>query len=869
MRAPSFRVLAVAGLPSFVLAGCPAATDSVKPDSTCEEAALQTGLPTGDAGAPQAGVAEGWLDLPIGTPLSGYTSRCSLLGASEGNPDHRGSNYVTKFAPSAGVQSRIPIKVIWLSNGDQDLVLIKTDVIYSFDGLVEEMERRLSADSGKDLDGKVVVAGNHSHSSYGDFSDQVTFYLGSDMFNDEVFQRMSGQLQDVADEALANLQPVKLGVGYAKDWDPDDQVYHDRRDNNDTLQVFDDIPAGPYKDPYLSLLRIDTLDDQPLAVLFDFGIHGTTLGGDNPMVSVEAPGFVESVFEERFSSPVVVMHVQGGAGDASPSGGDDFYASLETTGEHAADAIEALWSATPTSADPITLETASRAVPETSQDIHVTRGGAVDWYYLPYDPNYTPDGEVYADDGSLLSPLDEFNSEAGEAFCGEDPPYLPGFAPADVFPYNQCISVVQMASLIENYFGVSAEKTELPLRDTTRASVTATRLGGVHILDPDGSTTTDDVLVGFFPGEPTAMYTEMFRRRAKAEAGYAHVIAVGYAQDHEGYLLIPEDWLMGGYEADITIWGPLQAEHIMEQMLTMVEAHLSTPQIEKQDPCGVWQPVDYGEWTLPTVTPDLSPDAGTVLSTETEPDYIYSPLYSSDEVEAGVVPDLSIPTEVPRVQGLFQMAWSGGDPGVDWPVVTLEYLQDGTWVTVQTLSGRDVSMGPDILLTETPDPLYPATDPQTFTWYAAWQAVGHVADRAGIPLGTYRLHVRGQSWSGGDTTWPWTTTPYEFTSAELEVVPAAITVTADASTGTVTGSLVGPERGYRLIGLDGALRGNNPLPDDLGTISIAYRDGSSSASVPLTGTHGSGVTTFTGLELTDAVAVTVTDEYGNTGTLSL
>ena len=202
--------------------------------------------------------------------------------------------------------------------------------------------------------------------------------------NYEVFTRMADAAEDVAVEAWQGKVPAKIGVGYAKDWDPDNLVYHDRRDSNDTLQVWDDLPAGTYKDPWLRMIRMDTLDDEPIAVLFDFGIHGTTLGDDNPMISVDAPGHVETVFQERFDTPVVVALLQGGAGDASPSGSDDGYARLETVGEYAADAMEDLWSSIPTSSDSIRLETVSRSVPETHDDIRVTRGGTVDLYYTPY-----------------------------------------------------------------------------------------------------------------------------------------------------------------------------------------------------------------------------------------------------------------------------------------------------------------------------------------------------------------------------------------------------------------------------------------------------------------------------------------------------
>jgi neutral ceramidase len=837
--------------------------------AACDPVAAQADAPAIVPGAPMAGVAEAPLLLPIGTPLSGYTGRCDCFGGA-GDADRRDSAYTSEFAASAGVQTAIPVKAFWISNGDQDLVVIKVDVIYSFDGLVEELERRLSAATGRDLDGKVVVATNHSHSSHGDFSDQITFYLGSDRFNYEVFTRLSEAAEDVAMQAHAGLQPAKIGVGYAKDWDPDDRVYRDRRDNNDDVQFFDDIPAGRYKDPNLTMMRIDTLDDQPLGVLFNFGIHGTILGEDNALISVDAPGHVESVFQERFDTPVVVALLQGAAGDASPAGDDDGYARLESVGENAADALESLWASIPTASAPIRLETTSRSVDETHDAIHITRGGTVDLRYTPYvdDEDFEPDNLIYAEDGSLLSPIDEFNTAAGGAFCGEDPAYLPGFAPASVFPYVNCVDVSKMVAVIRGFFDLTELETELPILESRRAAFTASRIGPLPIRNADGSETTDDFFMGFFPGETTATYTEQFRRRAAAELGFEHAMAVGYSQDHEGYLLIPEDWLQGGYEIDINIWGPLQGEYIMEQLLVASEEVLLTDVVETPDPCDLYASTDYqsvGVWELPGLAPEATPEAGTLYATP--PSYLWSPLYSDDEREAGVTPDLVVPAAVPRVQGVVDIAWIGGDPGVDYPDVTLErQAEDGSWSTVLTSAGRPVSRGPDILLTHTPDPLLPFDSAQTHTWYATWQAVGHVDDRAGLPVGTYRLHVVGNTYTGASTTYPWDSTEYTVDSATFEVVPAAITVSASGD--TVTASLVGPARGWRYIGHDGAYRGNNPLPTDQGSVRVVYGDGTE-ATVDLVGSHSDGVTLFAGVSLEGAVRVDVTDVYGNTGGVDL
>lgn len=848
----------------------PEERQETKPE-VCDPSEARADAPPIAPGAPLAGVAEAALELPVGTPLSGYTSRCDCFGG-DGDADRRDSAYTYEFAASAGVQTPIPVKAFWIANGDQDLVILKLDIIYSFDGLVEEMERRLSAATGKDLDGKVVLTTNHSHSAHGDFSDQITFYLGSDKFNYEVFTRMAEAAEEVALTAHAGLQPVKIGVGIQKDWDPDDRVYHDRRPDNDDVQIFDDIPAGRYKDPYLTMIRLDTLEDEPLGVLFNFGIHGTSLGADNPMISIDAPGHIEEVFQERFDRPVVVALLQGAAGDVSPSGDDGGYARMESVGEYAADALTALWTAIPTSDEPMRLETTSRSVRQTHPDIRVTRGGTVDWYYTPlqggedYD-EFEPDNQIYDANGDILSPIDEYNLPYGAAFCGEDPAYLPGFAPADVFPYVNCVDVSKMLAVISGFFDLTDVEAPLPIPESQRAGFTAARMGPVSILDADGTTTTDDFFMGFFPGEVTSTYSEQFRRRAATELGFGHAMAVAYAQDHEGYLLIPEDWLQGGYEIDINVWGPLQGEHIMEQLLVASEEVLLTDVVEDPDPCGEFQPTDYealGVWELPTAAPEATPEAGTLLTAP--PEYLWSPLYSDDERDAGVLPNIVPDATIPRVQGLVEIAWIGGDPGVDYPDVTLERQVEGAWETVLTASGRPISRGPEILLAHTPDPLLPFETAQTHYWYAAWQAVGPAGERTGLPTGTYRLKVVGRTYVGSSTTYPWESAEYVVEGPAFELVPATIAVGASGS--DVTAYLPGAARGYRLIGLDGDYRGANPLPGDTATL-VRHLAGGGTDTVEVVGTRSGGVTTFAGVLTEDVVRVEVFDADGNAGAVDL
>ena len=834
-------------------------------------------LPMVAAGPLSAGAAEGHLVMPVGSPMGGYSSRCGYLGSSS-NQDTRDSNYTVNWDESTGVHTLPTIKAVWLDNGDDHFVLIKADVIYSYDGLVEALEVELGDAIGADLDGRVVLATNHSHASFSNFSDQVHFYLGGDRYNEEAFQRFLSQASEIALEAFDTRETVAIGNSWHKDWDPDDLVYNDRRGDNDKLAVWDDAEVGMGKDPYLHMLRIDRLDGSPLAAVFTFGVHGTSLGDDSSMVSSDAPGAIEHGFEATFDTPVVVMHLQGAGGDASPGGIDEDYAKLESLGQFAAPLLYDAWEATPVGTADVRMETASRHIPEGLEAIRVTRDGTVDWSYLPFEEDRVPDDQIYDPDGSLISPLDEFNAPFGAAFCGSDDPLIPaGGIGSQVFPYSACMDVELVSRILLGIFDLTDEEVPLPLPSSTGAGTTASRIGPLTTLTETGEVVERDLFMGFFPGETTAMYAEQWRRRVKAELGYEMALMVGYAQDHEGYLLIPEDWLMGGYEPNINIWGPLQAEHIMEGMLAYGDAVLGTDEREPPAPFGLLAPTTYPDRELPDLAPDATPAAGSLLTEA--PDYFWMPRGLTRDTAEGIDGGLELVQDrVERHVGIAQIAWQGGDPAVDMPRVTLEWLDGDTWVVATDASGRPVdSTGPEILIATTPDPLYPADAEQEHRWVALYQAstvplvsgvVPHVGGPADVDqpeVVVARLVVDGEHYTGGSDTWPWASEAYRVEGEPFTITAASLAL--EVGDGGLWVSLRASEAGWRLLDLEGSSAGDNPVR---GELTLLFDDGTDVIhEETLPGAVSEGRTWVEVATPKGATHVSVADELGNSGRSSL
>lgn len=789
------------------------------------------------AGELSAGTAESFIDVPLGTSVGSYTSRAEGFG-SDGiipAPDQRSTQLAGTFAPSVGIETIPRIRALALSAGGETVVILKVDLSLSYQGFVHDVEATL----GPEYSGKVIIAASHSHSSFGNYTGHTAMFVGFGEMRDSVYQAMVAQFAATAQQAIDALEPAQIGITLDDDFDPMDRVNRDRRPENDELA------GGRQDDNQLFLIRVDTAAGEPMAMLPVFGMHGTIHGGDNTMISTDSTGGFERVIEESFDSDVLVMHLQGAAGDVSPAGsgstdcgGRDVcadYARPETIGHYGLDEVRAAWEAAGMNMQTsLEIEMLTRTVPLGPDWTTFTiRDGALE--YAPMDNRTAGDGEVYAPDGTLLSPIDEFNAPTGAALCGAGEDLglrlpragLPGADVLNDYSYFNCNRVREISNVLESLIQVDFE--EAPLCETTRTTVSALRLG--------------DWMIGTMPGELVTILRD--RIQAISPMPPERTILLGYAQDHGGYLLSPEDWLSGGYEPSISFWGPLEGEYVGEQTAALMELAM-TPERENGNEGGMPRPSTplRGADNIPL---DNALDVGTVPPMT--PSYLLTHNLQT-------VTSMQPAAQVERVQTAF-FSWIGDDPmRGGTPRVTLQReTSPGVWEDVTRRSGRVVQDG-DLLLTWTPNPIFRMEGtPRTHYYTVEFQVVAPlgmpgldaIADRTGMPLGNYRFHVTHSS--------------YELDSDPFEVVPAQLESTVETSGADATVTLgVLNENGYRLLDL-----GNGPsnqlVPLRSQEVSVVV-----GAGMPMTlSTDADGR-----VQVPGAVgnAVVINDSYGNTVTVN-
>jgi hypothetical protein len=272
-----------------------------------------------DSGALKAGTAKRIITPPRGCPLSGYGDRVKSIPFSY-QPFLDPLYYSKIFKPSLGVHDELWVKAVVLDNGYHRIALIGVDSIgitqYIFESIASYAE-----DLGIPRSG-IILCGSHSHSGFGDAASEILWWIATaDIFDGRIFEPLKEKVFEALDEAVTNLEPARLGMGSTYD---DIEISHNRRGNEGII------------DTQVGVIKIEReAYDEPLAIVFNYAIHGTSLGGENLLFSGDNMGYAERYVESQIGGDAVAIFLNGAEGDVAPNGFglEDDWQKAETAGQ--------------------------------------------------------------------------------------------------------------------------------------------------------------------------------------------------------------------------------------------------------------------------------------------------------------------------------------------------------------------------------------------------------------------------------------------------------------------------------------------------------------------------------------------------------
>ncbi len=659
----------------------------------------------------KAGVAVRMIHGPVGASMAGYGGRAS----------GRRSHWSDRLKGTVGFYGLQSIKVVALEVGGEKMALVKSPLMsseaYKTDGIARHLDERHSLD----FEGRVIYWAGHSHHTTARYW-QIPEFLGNvgiDTFDAEITDTNIALFADAIAEAWEQREPAEWAHGYQDDWDPDDEVYRDRRSEN--------LEIGLGKDPRLSLVAFRRkADSTPLAVIINLPIHGTVLGSDNDLFSEDAGGYIEHKFEEAFfaqeGKPVLGMFAQSAGGDASPARsphGHPDLPRLEYIGEAAAPKILALYDSLEWSSE-TEMAVRSQRIELVHERIYKNR---------PWEDEFeNEEGVPYTWGGwqCIGSGVSEGESMEGSAKLCTDIKWL-----------------------------LEALDSEIPHNVANQIYLTVARLGDLWMMT--------------IPGEACWSIVKYAREEAAKRTWNGeplHLMVIGFSQDHQLYITAPDDWYWGGYEQEMSLWGPGGGVFLADESLAVIDAMID----------GYNAPTLFAE----------SPPLARVFE--------WTPRPRERSLNMG---DIAVQPEasVARTETV-QFAANCGDPALGSPSIRVQREQGGSYVDIPAPHGWEGSFYDnsryEMVSVYEPDP--PQVDKEsveerTHLWRFYWQVPPD------WPAGTYRMHLECKALpSGADSEDP---EELELASSPFEVgVPegASLEVSLDGTTLTVGMRVPGVEK---------------------------------------------------------------------------
>jgi neutral ceramidase len=115
--------------------------------------------------------------------------------------------------------------------------------------------------------------------------------------------------------------------------------------------ILGEHPEGPI-DRAVELLRIESMDGAPCAIVVNYACHPVILGPESLQVSADWVGYARAMVEDASGCPM--LFIQGACGDINPLGGvQSDYRNCERLGATLANEILDVWDATRADADDV------------------------------------------------------------------------------------------------------------------------------------------------------------------------------------------------------------------------------------------------------------------------------------------------------------------------------------------------------------------------------------------------------------------------------------------------------------------------------------------------------------------------------------
>jgi hypothetical protein len=220
------------------------------------------------------------------------------------------SGYGNRKDPFKGIHDSIYAQAMYLSQGEEEVLLITSDLIGHSHHNVNMLKRMIQKETGIPGD-KIFVTAAHNHGGPVNGTYRSAEKLPDDV--KEYVDVLYGKLLKISVEAKEAIQPVK--IGYDKG---ECKVNINRRAIFSEGEVWLGRNPDGACDHDLDIIKFTDTQGKLMAVHVNYPCHGTCTGQENYQVTGDWPGISANMMKEKLGGDVIIMVTAGASADINP-----------------------------------------------------------------------------------------------------------------------------------------------------------------------------------------------------------------------------------------------------------------------------------------------------------------------------------------------------------------------------------------------------------------------------------------------------------------------------------------------------------------------------------------------------------------------
>jgi len=218
--------------------------------------------------------------------------------------------YGNRKDPFKGIHDSIYAQAMYLSQGDEEVLLITSDLIGHSHHHVNMLKGMIKKETGIPED-KIFVTANHNHGGPVNGTYRPEEKMPDDV--KEYVEVLYGKLAKISAEAKMDKQPIK--IGYDKG---ESKVNINRRAVYSEGEVWLGRNPDGACDHDLDIIKFTDTKGKLMAVHVNYPCHGTCTGQDNYQLTGDWPGISANMMKEKLGDEVVIMVTAGASADINP-----------------------------------------------------------------------------------------------------------------------------------------------------------------------------------------------------------------------------------------------------------------------------------------------------------------------------------------------------------------------------------------------------------------------------------------------------------------------------------------------------------------------------------------------------------------------